>query len=134
MSPKIPITLSPWWICLDVAFLNASNELYSVTVFVHWLYHQKLPENNLFWTTLPVSNDDLDCDEIRLKVALQAYVFGDRFPASDFRPANELFVETSDHRYYFCADSGSDLVSYAFENIPADRVILQYLVDQYCEE
>lgn len=122
--------------CLDTVLPKAFNKIYSVTIFVHWHYHQELPESEIFWATLLEVNETFDCDQNCLHVTLRAYVFGDRFLTPEFhRAANELFIDTNQkEQYYFCNEIGCELVSYAFENILADRAILQYMVDQYCEE
>lgn len=63
---------------------------------------------------------------------LKAYVFGDRFLVPEFRRAvNNSFVG---HKLYQQASKLYSLAIYAFENIPADRPILQFLVDKHCFE
>ena len=67
-----------------------------------------------------------------LHACIKAYAFGDRFVVPKFcRAINNFFTDTLGYCYYSCP-AGRRSTSYAFRNIPSDRIILQRLVDKYC--
>jgi hypothetical protein len=77
-----------------------------------------------------VSLDDVEAEAFEMST--KACVFGDRFVAPSFERAasNYLALAIQQHIYIEAIDQ-QDLI-YAFENIPADRVIVQCLVDEFC--
>jgi hypothetical protein len=110
----------------------------AVDVFVHWLYTQNLPKGADEWIRVlgleeSTKDDDLWWQEAFL-VCLKAYVFGDRFLLPTFRQAvNNFFVRVLTDTC-FLKPYRWLAISYAFANVPADRLILQLLVDECCNE
>jgi hypothetical protein len=69
----------------------------------------------------------------RFATLVKAYAFGDRFQMEAFRrQVNNAFVDAIS-RSYFWTVIRYHSSSYAFNNIPLDRPILQLLVDEYCQ-
>lgn len=106
------------------------NELRAVAVFVHWLYTKEflLGEDELGMPITDVEHAEAEA----LETCTKAYIFGDRFLAPEFRrAANNCFADAMRHTYVLLT-SYTGTLAHAFENIPADRVIVQALVDDYC--
>lgn len=79
------------------------------------------PDYELFWY------------QWRFATIVKAYAFGDRFQMEAFRrQVNNAFVDAISKSYFppFIRYESS---SYAFNNIPLDRPILQLLVDKHCQ-
>ncbi|KAH4616360.1 hypothetical protein HBH55_208580 [Parastagonospora nodorum] len=103
----------------------------AVNIFMHWLYIQDLPREHDFraWEDI-LARERQTNFEIAM---IRAYAFADRFLIPTFRRAiNKTIVE-----YFKCGDPAlvcniPDLATEAFSKIPADRPILQFLVDEYC--
>ena len=105
-----------------------------VDIFVDWLYSQKLPAYRTDWL------EKFKCDKanapwtqwwtcyfiLRIKVC----VFGDRFMVREFQRVaqNDFIDHTIKSRIHF----RYPVVIYAFENLPSDNPILQFMVDNHC--
>lgn len=111
----------------------------TVSLFVYWLYTHKLPdvkENGYDWQKIfPLDmtfEAETELHKACLQLCVTAYAFGDRFLVPHFRRiANNTFLELTKCPL---SDEPVDhqLISYAFENIPAERILLQYMTDDYC--
>lgn len=105
----------------------------TVTLFVHWLYYQEIPTSRQDWVRLSLVYDSSYWADACIHICIRAYGFGDRFVIPAFsRASNNLIAQQNPTRYYF-DPLGRISIEYAFETIPLDRVILQRLVDWYCE-
>lgn len=106
-----------------------------VEMFAEWLYTQATLWEEDGWLENFESDPGVTTESYRYHeslATLQAFVFGDRFLAPAFRAvAMDGFAllgmdpDSTDEFYH--------LVVYAFDNIPADSIMLQYLVDRFCE-
>jgi len=102
---------------------------------VTWLYTQKLPEAEEDWAgsnwneiSDPVEALFLEADLVMLKV----YVFADKYLVPDLRRATcKVFVDC-DNMGCMSSQDRYQLAKYSFSNIPANRPILQYIVDEHC--
>ncbi|KAF2709293.1 hypothetical protein K504DRAFT_533681 [Pleomassaria siparia CBS 279.74] len=97
-------------------------------IFVNWLYTMKLPgPNNYDWTTQPdprIMGEAHKADMLQIKL----YVFADRFMIPALRLAMNRII-TADTTYTRpCAN----VMIFAFDNLRAEDVILQFLVDSHC--
>jgi hypothetical protein len=107
----------------------------TVTLFVHWLYTQQFPATTEDWIDMEVIRQVSDWPEDDLVYAcIKAYAFGDRFLAPNFcKVSNNFFVDTiKTCTLYAISEPSRTSISYAFDNIPGDIVILQCLVDIFC--
>jgi hypothetical protein len=108
----------------------------SVTLFNHWLYNQGFPDvkdehydwSSFFSCTTSTPEDMVD---FRFSAYIHAYVLGDRLLAANFRCAITKDLTQMLKTHHFWNAAGVETVIFAFKNIPADRVILQYLVEDY---
>lgn len=110
-----------------------------VNLFVHWLYTGKFPElqDNDKWEVATQKEFWPFDVEARRLLAIKAYVFADRFIVSTFRRTLSARATTpildalKDVRQIIFEET-SPLVNYAFTHVPADRPLLQFLVDDFC--
>jgi len=105
---------------------------HTVTLFVHWLYTQELPQDRDEWEQMDlVKKAIFPCENECMHVLIKAYALGDRLLApAFFRAVNNLFAITSEGSFYYGQDDRRS-ITYAFENIPLDRVIIERLVEQW---
>lgn len=67
------------------------------------------------------------------RIYIRAYAFGDRYLSPVFRrAANNQFTDDLG-RIFWVGGPHRQSVAYAFANIPSNRVILQRLVDDFCD-
>jgi hypothetical protein len=124
--------------CKAMLFFSPAEECTDllVTLFVHWLYTQQVPQHNEEWIRMEIVQgvDDFQEDEL-IHACIKAYAFADRFDISGFsRAINNCFAKTMEDVFCYSARaSGRPLTKWAFENIPSDRVILQRLVEDYSQ-
>jgi hypothetical protein len=100
---------------------------------VDWLYNTRLPIEVQDWQRVLEHGLEGSFDQHRFATLVKAYVFGHRFQIEPFRrQVNKAFVDAIPERYFwpFMRYESS---SYAFNNIPLDRPILQLLVDEHCQ-
>lgn len=114
---------------------------YLVNIYSHWLYHQSLldPSSEDWITVLdptsaatcePATLDTRDCFFGQVK----AYSLADRILDPNFRSAiNEVVVRDNSYALSFTTFINR-IIDWAFENIPSDRPILQFLVNRFCEK
>ncbi|KAF1358717.1 hypothetical protein EJ07DRAFT_122576 [Lizonia empirigonia] len=100
-------------------------------IFVHWLYNQRLPETHdydawdiIFEVSLPYIG--------HLRFCIQAYILGDRLLAPAFRRAVNSIAVSTWPMEGSSARALLPIYRLAFANIPADRLILQFLVNDFC--
>ncbi|KAJ4378281.1 hypothetical protein N0V86_005981 [Didymella sp. IMI 355093] len=103
-----------------------------VNLFVHWLYTQQIPTGYLALRSVVHHPDSPKAPINKALVLVKAYALGDRILALTFRREanNTLIIFGS------CMGFPSTLLptaTYAFANIPSDRSILQFLVNQFCK-
>jgi hypothetical protein len=107
-----------------------------VTLFVHWLYTKQVPQDVQEWIHMEIVEyvEEFQEDQL-IHACIKAYAFAHRFDISGFsRAINNCFAKTMEDVICYCAwASGRSLTKWAFENIPQDRVILQRLVEDYCD-
>jgi len=74
----------------------------------------------------------LSAGDEQADACIKGYAFGDRFCAPGFCHATSNFLAGTFKGYFDSSDQLCLSTSYAFDNIPSDRVILQSFVDDYC--
>ncbi|KAH3964080.1 hypothetical protein HBI73_034740 [Parastagonospora nodorum] len=104
---------------------------YTLNIFTHWLYCQTLPDGDDSSEWRQVAGGQ---EEENVAGMIQAYIFADRFLVPIFRRViNDKIIDYFDgggmYDIYRIPETGIE----AFSNIPADRPVLQFLVDHYCE-
>ncbi|KAF2035579.1 hypothetical protein EK21DRAFT_107100 [Setomelanomma holmii] len=104
-------------------------------IFVHWLYKQIFPavEDSPTWSDIiGVDPDEHGVQDI-LRLKYEAYSFRDRFliPASR-RGTAKTIVEHIQEYGLSCWEI-SEIVDWAWENIPPNRPVLQLLVGKFCD-
>jgi hypothetical protein len=101
---------------------------------VEWIYTQKLPadEDGAAWMRL-LEEATEKYRQKRYEVLVRAYVLGDRLFIDRFRRlVNNRFTD-SQGTDYFAEPARFETFTYAFNNIPADRPMLQFMVDDHCD-
>ena len=106
-----------------------------VSIFVDWVYSQRLPKNDSEWCDEEdeeYEEDEEDEEDMRLAKAqlarTKALVFGDRMLSPVFhKTVRDSLVEHIIERgaYY-------EAVIYAFVNFPKDHTILDLFVEMHC--
>jgi hypothetical protein len=102
-----------------------------VNIFVHWLYTQRLLDALSWKEWLAIIGENEDDDTV---AKIKAYAIADRFMALEFQRAiNNHIVDHLDRQCGYMEVSRTlELAEEVFKIIPADRPILQYLVDNHC--
>ncbi|KAJ8111028.1 hypothetical protein OPT61_g6273 [Boeremia exigua] len=102
-------------------------------VFVYWLYNQPLPtaDDYLIWCCV-FNDDDADFSK-HMQLWVLAYALGDRLLAPAFRKAINNIIVSSRPMSGVTIATLMPVYSYAFANIPDNRPLLQFLVDDFCE-
>ncbi|KAF1955468.1 hypothetical protein CC80DRAFT_415410, partial [Byssothecium circinans] len=104
-------------------------------IFIDWLYTQRLPKPSAcivpWWEA---KHADVNKDGLHVVLPLaKAYALGDRIMAPVFRRAvNSQFITNCEDRLLHTC-SVYEVAIWAFNNIPADRPILQFLADFHCK-
>ncbi|KAI4628617.1 hypothetical protein J4E83_003170 [Alternaria metachromatica] len=96
-----------------------------VSIFVDWVYSQRLPKNDAAWC------DEADEDIGKSQLArTKALVFGDRMLSPVFHKTvrDSLVEHIIEWAVYYRA------VIYAFLNLPKDHAILDLFVEVHCRE
>ncbi|KAH7084946.1 hypothetical protein BKA63DRAFT_6393 [Paraphoma chrysanthemicola] len=102
------------------------------TIFCHWLYTQKFPENESEWEALLSFDERLDWRDEGLQACAAGYALGDRLMAQSFRRATIETAVTQFDGTYFADSGGRAVTSFAFATLPASCGLLQFLGDSYC--
>lgn len=108
----------------------------SVDIFQYWIYTQTLPTYGDFdeWVRILGQTDaEVFLSPHMLEPILGAYVLADRLLAHRLlREINNTIVK---YNPMSCIDPDRAVaaITYAFENIAAERPILQFLVDDFCQ-
>ncbi|KAJ4333155.1 hypothetical protein N0V95_009494 [Ascochyta clinopodiicola] len=102
-------------------------------VFVHWLYNLQLPEKHSYqaWNRI-FENDELPVMDLFL-LRIRAYALDDRLLAPTFRRAVNSVIVSDWHAEVRDAVTLALTYQWAFANIPADRLVLQFLVNDFCD-
>ncbi|KAF1358728.1 hypothetical protein EJ07DRAFT_156556 [Lizonia empirigonia] len=114
-----------------VSLKDADTRVFNL--FVHWLYTKVLPDPVSAgddWDRITKTEEDEDQPE---RIYIDAYVFGDRYIALEFR---RVIHETLDSRlkeYYLWGVDSISSIATAYLSIPSHLPIRQQLVDLYCE-
>ena len=110
-----------------------------------WIYSQKLPDTSEKWRNAlnidadPKKDKYDNKDDVSFAVALQllkCYAFGDRFATDEFRRvvSDRLVDPRSRPRFAKYLHRGwCEIITYAFQSIPSQSIILQFLVDKHCD-
>jgi hypothetical protein len=109
--------------------------LSTVNLFVHWLYSGDVPGLDEYdsWAASTQEADDTESEYDPLQLlCIKAYAFADRFCVSGFQKTVNIVVVTKEHESILMLENTLPVVNYAFAYIPAERPILQYLVDYFC--
>jgi len=111
-----------------------------VRLFVHWLYTKTIPATSWYVVWSPIIDRSLKpgmydawVQEVFI-VLIKAYVFGDKFLATGFRQDVHRKFSNLLSGYCLTLPGGCQVIEYAFNNVPSDRVMLQHLVDDYCSQ
>lgn len=107
-----------------------------VNIFVTWLYTQRLPASLREWRVslgFRPEYNTIDDDFIIFDLCFQAYEFGDRCLISEFRRCINNSIIDAMPESYLQTEPFYRLVIHAFEYIPENREILQFLVDRYVD-
>jgi hypothetical protein len=109
-----------------------------VNLFDYWLYMQQIPYDLLEneWEHILELEDNTTATTItqaHLTTCIKAYALGGRLVAPVFlQHVNDRFTQFySQHQGYLAAER-YPLVELAFNNIPLERIVLQFLVDHHC--
>lgn len=98
---------------------------------MHWLYTGKIPSTAKSWSQ--VLDGQESRDERPAFVLVKAYALGDRLRAPGFYLAAYDHLVDFDFDMRHLPEEILPVVRWAFENIPADRIILQFLTNFFCE-
>jgi hypothetical protein len=120
---------------LKLESTGTSADLHKVKLFVHWLYVQQFPTkpslHGLDWDD--ILNNGCETEWIEgLTIKINAYCFGDRILAPRFRRAMSKAIADDLVHSELYIDQTRDLIDCAFDSVPADRPILQLIVDTFC--
>lgn len=103
-----------------------------VNLFVQWLYTKVLLD--LFsdgWDRITQSEETEDQPE---RIYIDAYVFGDRYIALEFRRVIHEVLDSHLNEYYIWGVDSVLSIATAYLNIPLHLPIRQQLVDLYCDD
>lgn len=95
------------------------------------MYTQSLPPNHHDWSNSRRPAPDLLDDDYPVTARVKAYVFGDRFLAKPFK-------QTINRRLVSYVIGEGDIPAwlfaaiYAFQNLPADDIMLKFFIDVHC--
>lgn len=104
-----------------------------VAAFVHWLYHGWLPIEATDWCQIfPEDQKDLDIYNKMFLETIKAYAFSIRFVVPPFGRALVPGLNYLCDGYEWSDARARKAITYAFDNIPADRIVLERLVENYC--
>ncbi|KAH7389503.1 hypothetical protein DE146DRAFT_791525 [Phaeosphaeria sp. MPI-PUGE-AT-0046c] len=126
----------PWTEAHTRVITLADIEAGVFNIFVQWLYCQQLPsgKNLVAWGT--VSGNLISTFNYIdiVAITLKAYAFGDRFLIPPFRRAMNQAVQEGVRATAMHPEVMVNFITWAFENIPSDRPVLQLLVNEFCQD
>lgn len=104
-----------------------------VSLFVNWLYTKEVPYTIHEWEDMNTFGP-YPTQGSRLREFISAYALGDRLLAPAFCHATNNGFDKIFRDYLGCPGKGRRLISVAFSNLPSACILLQNLVDGYCEK
>jgi hypothetical protein len=116
-----------WSICQSSPCTEALVLIWSVEIFLDWLYMSKLPYTNAQWREMRDENHE---DDGREDTMINAIALAHRLLAPKFRKAVEygMIKEFVD----YANTPWANTVVSAFEKLPSSSPILRLFVDAYC--
>lgn len=103
----------------------------TVNLFVHWLYTQVLPgPSSEDWARITQTEDTKGQPEL---IYIDAYVFGDRFVALEFRREIHEAFDFWLQGWYLWYDDSALSIATAYLSVPSHLPLRQQLVDVYCK-